>query len=188
MTIKKSVFIATSLDGYIAREDGNIDWLNAANEMVTPGEDCGYQAFTADVDVLVMGRNSYETVLSFGVWPYAEMDVIVLSRNPIAFPAHLPKTVTHSAETPQALCERLAAAGVKKIYVDGGITIQRFLAAGLIDELIITTIPILLGAGIPLFGSLINDIALTHVNTTAYPFGFVQTAYQVNHPVAIDAA
>ncbi len=182
MTTKNCVFIATSVDGFIARKDGAIDWLNAANETVTPGEDCGYSAFIADIDVLVMGRNSYEVVLSFGAWPYGDLPVIVLSRSPIVFPDHVPNTVTHSSEAPATLCQRLATEGAHRLYIDGGVTIQRFLNAGLIDEITVTQIPILLGEGLPLFGELPTDVHLEHQTTLSYPFGFVQTKYKVVKP------
>jgi len=91
-----SVYIATSLDGFIAREDGDIDWLNAANEIVPEGEDCGFFAFMDSVDGLVMGRHTYEKVLSFGQWPYGEKPVIVLSRNEVKMPDSLPKIKVRS--------------------------------------------------------------------------------------------
>ena len=179
MAPKVSVFIATSLDGFIARKNGELDWLDAANATVTEGEDCGYQAFMETVDVLVMGRNTYEKVLLFGQWPYGKTSVIVLSSQPINFPADLPNTIKHSSETPRELYERLSSEGAKHLYVDGGLTIQRFLAAGIIDELIITIIPVLLGEGIPLFGPFEKDISLTCVSTKAFEFGFVQLHYSV---------
>jgi dihydrofolate reductase len=179
MTIKASVFIATSLDGFIARPDGTIDWLNQANAVVPPGEDCGYKAFIETVDVLVMGRNTFEQVLSFVEWPYGTLRVVVLSRRGIAVPETLKPTVSTSAEPPELLSTRLAAEGARHLYVDGGQTIQSFLNAGLLHEITITVIPILLGAGIPLFGPLQSDIALKHVSTHAYPFGFVQSKYSV---------
>lgn len=179
MTASCSVFIATSLDGFIARSDGSIDWLNQANHAVTPGEDCGYGCFMADVDVLVMGRNTFEQVLGFDAWPYGTKEVIVLTRRDISLPSHLPPCVSVSRETPEALVARLAARGVRKIYVDGGQTIQGFLAAGLIEELTITVIPVLLGAGKPLFGPLSADVHLRHESTTAFDFGFVQNRYRV---------
>ena len=180
MTAKTSVFIATSLDGFIARKDGDLDWLDEANTTVTEGEDCGYAAFMDTVDILIMGRNSYEKVLSFGRWPY-EKPVIVLSRNPIDIPAEIATKVTHSSETPEALHARLSAAGAKRLYIDGGITIQRFLAADLITDLTITLIPIILGEGIPLFAPQQQDISLTHTETISYPFGFVQLKYKTTH-------
>ena len=179
MNPKVSVFIATSLDGYIARPNGDVDWLDTANAAVPKGEDCGYGTFIQSVDALVMGRNSYEKVLSFGVWPYGDTPVTVLSRNPIVFPDSVPKTIQHSSETPRELCERLSDLGVGHIYVDGGNTIQRFLTAELIDELTITVIPVLLGDGIPLFGPTTSDVPLTCVAAKAFEFGFVQLTYTV---------
>lgn len=174
-----SVFIATSLDGFIARRDGSIDWLNEANAVVPAGEDCGFSAFMDSVDTLIMGRKTYEQVLSFGQWPYGTTPVVVLSHHGIEIPAHLMDTVTHSAEPPPALLERLAAQGVNHVYVDGGSTIQGFLSQSLIDDMTITRIPVVIGEGIPLFAPTGEDIALTHVRTVVYEFGFVQSTYAV---------
>ena len=179
MGLKTSVFIATSLDGFIARANGGLDRLDAANATVTEGEDCGYGAFMESVNALIMGRKTYEQVLSFGQWPYGSKPVIVLSRNEMSIPAELAPTVSHSSESPRELHDRLSAAGAKRLYIDGGITIQRFLAAGLIDDLTITLIPVILGSGIPLFGDLAQDVALKHVSTVSYDFGFVQLTYEV---------
>lgn len=177
--MKVSVYIATSLDGFIAREDGSLDWLDRANSAVPKGEDLGYQRFIGTVDTLILGRKTYETVLSFCQWPYQTIPVVVLSRTGISFPADLPKTVTHSSELPDILLQRLALEGVKHVYVDGGNTIQRFLAAGLIDQITVTVIPVLLGGGIRLFGPLDDDINLVHLKTKHFEFGFVQTTYEV---------
>lgn len=179
MTLKLSVFIATSLDGYIARPDGGIDWLNQANAAVPEGEDCGFAGFMATVDVLVMGRNTFEQVLGFGEWPYGATRVVVLSRKGVEIPVELADRVSTSAEEPAQLVARLAAEGARNFYIDGGKTIQAFLVAGLINELTITTIPVLLGEGVPLFGPLESDVDLTHVATNAYPFGFVQSRYRI---------
>jgi len=179
VTANCSVYIATSLDGFIARSDGNIDWLNEANKSVTPGEDCGYSKFMADVDVIVMGRNTFEQVLTFGSWPYGSTQVVVLSQRGISLPSGLPPSVSVSSESPIALAARLAEHGTKKIYVDGGLTIQSFLAAGLVGDITITTIPVLLGSGKPLFGPLPSDVHLAHESTTAFEFGFVQNRYRV---------
>ena len=174
-----SVFIATSLDGYIAREDGEIDWLNDANKVVPEGEDCGFFAFMDSVDALVMGRNTFEKVLSFGQWPYGNKPVVVLSSNKIEIPDSLPEMVTCSSESPSELSDRLANEGVKRIYVDGGATIQRFLADGLVKDITITNIPVILGCGIPLFSNVAEDISLKHIKTKTYDFGFVQSTYEV---------
>jgi len=177
--IKCSVFIATSLDGFIAREDGSIDWLMAANSVVPPGEDCGYKAFMSTVDTMVMGRNTFEQVLTFGEWPYGSTPVVVMSHRDALMPANVPNTVTSSREAPKDLVARLSKQGNGHLYVDGGLTIQSFLAARLIDELTITVIPILLSTGKPLFGPLSSDVKLSHVATHAYEFGFVQNVYRV---------
>lgn len=174
-----SVFIATSLDGYIARANGSIDWLNEANSSVTPGDDCGYGKFMADVDALVMGRNTFEQVLTFDSWPYGSIPVVVMTHREISLPGNLQPSVSVSDESPSAIAARLAKRGAKKIYVDGGITIQSFLAAGLIDDITITVIPVLLGSGRPLFGPLPADVRLVHESTTAFEFGFVQNRYRV---------
>lgn len=172
-----SVFIATSLDGYIARADGRIDWLEAANAAVPPGEDCGYAAFIATIDALVMGRNTFDLARTFPAWPYGDLPVYVWTRRP--GPPDAPATVRFTSDAPADLVMALGAAGHRRLYVDGGLTIQAFLRAGLIDDLTVTTIPVLLGAGKPLFGALDGDVALRHVATHAYPFGFVQTRYEV---------
>jgi dihydrofolate reductase len=179
MSTKVSVYIATSVDGFIARTDGAVDWLKEANAAVPKGEDCGFAKFMNTVDTLVMGRKTYEQVLSFGQWPYGKTPVVVLSHNIISFPSNLPDTVTHSVESPRDLLERLSNAGVEHVYVDGGTTIRRFLSDGLVDEITVTVIPIILGDGIPLFGPIKNDINLAHLRTTAYDFGFVQTTYTI---------
>lgn len=177
-----SVFIATSLDGFIARKDGSIDWLNNANTNVPKGEDGGYHAFMASVDVLIMGRNTYEQVLTFGEWPYGEKKVIILSSRKIEFPAHLPKTVSWSSASPVQLVKTLSTQGAKRLYVDGGVTIQRFLQAGLVDEVTITLTPVILGEGKPLFFPLGKDVALTHLDTRSF-FGFVQVKYAVKKEI-----
>ena len=181
MDIKSSVYVATSLDGYLARPDGSIDWLNEASGVVPEGEDCGYKAFIGTVDTMIMGRRTFEKVLSFGDWPYGKMPVVVMSHSPTTLPPHLPDIVTHSSESPRALLERLSQEGIKHVYVDGGNTIQGFLRGGLINQIIVTTIPVLLGDGIPLFVQLDKDILLIHSHTRIFDFGFVQTTYSVRN-------
>lgn len=183
-----SVFIATSLDGFIARPDGNIDWLEAANQRVPLGEDCGYADQMASVDALVMGRATFEKVLGFPDWPYGNTPVYVLSRTLTTLPGHLPTSVVLcNAGSPAEVVALARSRGHERLYVDGGQTIQGFLAAGLIDTLTLTTIPVLLGQGLRLFGPLTQDVALTHLATLAYPFGFVQSRYAVTRasPTAI---
>ena len=181
MSLVSSVFIATSLDGFIAKAGGELDWLDAANATVPEGEDCGYSAFMDSIDVLIMGRNTYEKVFSFGTWPYGRKPVIVLSRHTMEIPDALTPTVSHSSESPTALCDRLSQEGAQRLYIDGGNTIQRFLAEGLIHDLTITIIPIILGNGIPLFGHIDKDIFLKPITTKCYEWGFIQLTYEVKH-------
>lgn len=178
--MQASVFVATSLDGYLAREDGDISWLGGQTE----GEDYGYQRFISDVDTMVIGRRTYETARSFGEWPYGAMPVVVLSGSAPAIPEEITATVRWMNLPPTEVARRLEGQGAKHLYVDGGDTIQRFLRAGLIRRLIITRLPVLLGAGIPLFGRLPHDLHLTHVRTRGYPSGFVQSEYAVLDPEA----
>ncbi len=179
MNSRCSVFIATSLDGFIARSDGRIDWLNEANTLVPPGEDCGFAKFFSAVDALVMGRNTFEQVLSFPEWPYGSKPVVVLSHSLRALPAPVPATVSLSAEAPAVLVGRLSDEGLDHLYIDGALTIQSFLQADLVDEMTITVIPVLLGSGKPLFGSLERDVGLQLLASRAYDFGFVQSKYLV---------
>jgi dihydrofolate reductase len=174
-----SIFVAASLDGYIARIDGSIDWLDAANATLPKGEDCGYEAFMATVDTVVMGRLTFEQVLTFDRWPYDGRRVIVLSRRALKIPSLLGPGVAHSREAPEELVARLSKEGATHLYVDGGITIRRFMSAGLVDRLTITTIPILLGNGKPLFGPLPADRRLTLLGSQVYPNGFVQSTYGI---------
>ena len=171
--MKASVFIATSLDGFIARANGDIDWLPPDG-----GEPHGYDEFMATVDALVMGRKTFETVLTFDTWPYGAKPVFALSSRtlPIAPAGAL---VERMSGDPSEIVSQLTARGIRHIYVDGGITIQRFLQAGLIQRLIITRVPVLIGAGIPLFGATSRDIALNHVATRHYASGLVQSEYAV---------
>lgn len=172
-----TVFIATSLDGYIAREDGGIDWLPMGAD---GDEDYGYTALMSNVDALVMGRNTFELVLGFrGAWPYGSKRVVVLTSRPLELPPRVPDTVEVMSGAPHDVVRQLAGRGIASIYVDGGNTIQRFLAEGLIRRLVITRIPVLLGRGIPLFGRLEHDVPLTHVRTTSYPSGLVQDEYAI---------
>ncbi len=171
--MKASVFVGTSLDGFIARANGAFDFLPPGG-----GEPHGYDEFMATVDALVIGRKTFETVLSFDTWPYGEKPVFVLSTRPLA-PAPLGAVVERMSGAPADIVSRLAARGIQHIYVDGGITIQRFLQAGLIQRLIITRVPVLIGSGIPLFGALQCDIALRHVATRQYASGLVQSEYVV---------
>jgi dihydrofolate reductase len=132
----------------------------------------------ATVDALIIGRNTYETVLGFDAWPYAGKPVFVLSTRPLP-PAPPEAVVEQMSGDPADILNDLAERGIRHVYVDGGITVQRFLRAGLIHRLIVTRVPVLIGAGIPLFGPVAHDIALTHVATRHYASGLVQSEYEV---------
>ena len=194
-----SVYIATSLDGFIARPDGGIDWLpqhggwdeqeQQAGATPQQQEDYGYRKFMDSVDAILMGRNSYEKVLSFGIeWPYPKPTFVLsttLTNDDV--PAELKGKVT-MFKSPEALLQHASGdAKCQHLYVDGGSTVQNFLKQRLIDQIIITRIPVLIGKGIPLFGPLgdgdhndaAHDVNLVHVSTQSWPNGMVQSTYRV---------
>ena len=175
-----SVFIATSLDGFIARRDGRVDWLSIVER---PGEDYGYKRFFESIDALVVGRNTYEMALGFGEWPYAGKRCIVMTG--------AERASKHGEEfyagAPASLVERLAAEGTKRIYVDGGSVVQQFVAAGLVTDMVISILPILLGEGIPLFGATGRDVPLDLVESRSFESGLVQLEYRVP-AVTVDRA
>ena len=171
--MKASIFVGTSLDGYIARQNGALDFLDAGGN-----EPHGYEEFMATVDALVIGRHTFETVLGFGGWVYGTKQVFVLSSRPLP-PVPAGAVVEHLAGEPAEVMAQLEARGVQHAYIDGGITIQRFLRAGLIQRLTITRVPVLIGSGIPLFAHLPRDIPLRHVATRCFPSGLVQSEYEV---------
>ena len=187
--MKASVYIATSLDGFIARENGDLDWLSGGDnggagedegDSGGPGEDYGFHEFLSSIDTLVMGRKTFELVVASGQWPYGRKQVVVLSSNPVKIPSYLIETVDTQSFSPTELVKRLSESGAKHLYVDGGNTIQGFLNAGLIQHIIITRVPVLIGRGIPLFGSVNRDIMLQHLETRSFPNGFVQSKYDVH--------
>jgi len=169
-----SVFIGTSVDGFIARPNGELDFLPEGG-----GEPHGYDEFIASVDAIVIGRKTFETVLAFPDWPYGGKRVVVLSSRPVDLSAVRGGKVEQMAGAPAEIAAKLAASGVQHAYVDGGVTIQGFLSAGLIQRLVITRVPVLIGEGIPLFGSLPRDVKLRHVATQHYPSGLVKSEYLV---------
>ena len=171
--MKATVFVGTSLDGFIARVNGSFDFLPAGG-----GEPHGYAEFMATVDALVIGRKSFESIRAFDPWPYGEKPVFVLSSTPLCT-APAGAVVERMSGAPAEIVSQLTARGIRHIYVDGGITIQRFLQAGLIQRLIITRVPVLIGTGIPLFGAVPSDIFLKHVGTRQYASGLVQSEYVV---------
>ena len=180
--MKASVYIATTLDGFIARENGDLDWLpgsDVGSELQDAGDDFGYSKFIDSVDALIMGRNIYEMVLSSEQWPYGSKRVIVLSFTLKTKTDNTPDTVEFKSVTPIELYSELEESGATHFYIGGGKTIQQFIDAGLINEIIITKVPVLIGSGIPLFGSLTNDKNMRHIETQSYKNGFVQSTYEV---------
>ena len=175
--MKVTVYIATSLDGYIARPDRDIEWLHKP-EYTIENETMGYTELMASIDYLVMGRNSFEKVLTFPTWPYPNNKVIVLSSTLEDIPEHLKDSVSIQPCTDD-LMEYLQTAGAKHIYIDGGQLIQSFLQANLVTNIIITQIPVLLGSGISLFGKLDTDIHLELQESISFKNGFVQSHYLV---------
>jgi len=168
------IYIATSLDGFIARQDGSIDWLNHIEN--PEGSDYGYQDFISEIDAVVMGRGTYEMVVKFGIFPYT-CPVFVLSTTLKQLKAKAGK-VTVLSKDPPAIVKELNSMGYRNLYVDGGKTIQGFLHFNLIDEMIITKIPVLLGSGIPLFGRLDHELKFRHIETIIYKNGLVKSHYE----------
>jgi dihydrofolate reductase len=171
--MKASVFVGISLDGFMARPDGAFDFLP-----VDGGEPHGYEEFIATVDALVIGRNTYEVVRGLNPWPYGPKPVFVLSSQPLAA-APIGVVVERVSGQPARILSELAARGIRHVYVDGGLTIQSFLRAGLIQRLTITRVPVLIGSGIPLFGTIAGDIQLRHIATRQYTSGLVKSDYEV---------
>jgi dihydrofolate reductase len=174
-----SVFVGTSLDGFIARVNGEYDFLPEGG-----GEPHGYDEFMASVDTLVIGRKTFETVLALNEWPYGSKRVVVLSSRQLDLsPAH-GAMVEQMSGSQQEIAAKLFATGSRHVYVDGGLTVQGFLREGLIQKLIITRVPVLIGDGIPLFGAIPRDIRLQHVETRQYASGLVRSEYNVLGEVA----
>ena len=168
-----TVFVGASVDGFIARANDELDWLPEGG-----GEPHGYDEFMASVDVIVIGRRTFEKVLTLGPWPYGDKRVVVLSSRPIDSSA-AGGVIEQMSGAPEDIVSQLASSGARHLYVDGGVTIQQFLRAGLIQRLIITRVPVLIGEGIPLFGDLPHDVRLRHVATRHYQSGLVQSEYEV---------
>jgi dihydrofolate reductase len=168
------VYIATSIDGYIATSSGGIEWLH---ELPNPSNsDYGYSEFIKNIDALLMGRNSFEKIMTFDEWPY-EDKVFVLSSTLTEVPPELVGKVEFISGSPADILSNVNSLGFNNLYIDGGLVIQSFLAEDLIDELIVTRIPIVLGSGIPLFGKLIKPLKFTHKTTKVYDDQLVKSHY-----------
>jgi len=171
MTI--SVFVGTSLDGFLARKNGAFDFLPTDG-----GEPHGYDEFIKSVDAIVIGRNTFEVVRAMPGWAYGKKRVVVLSSRPIDL-SKIRGRVEQMSGSPAEIVARLEATGAHHLYVDGGITIQRFFRDGLVNRITITRVPVLIGEGIPVFGSLAHDIKLRHLATRSFSSGLVTSEYEV---------
>jgi len=175
MALSCAAFLGVSMDGYIAGPDGDLSWLDATANPT--GSDLGYVDFIGSVDAIVMGRATFETVLGFGgPWPY-ELPMIVMTKSLTEVPDKADNTELSSA-SPAELVAELDARGMSKVYIDGGSVVTSFLDAGLLDEITMTTIPVALGSGTPLFGPLTNNAWFDHVSTQVLIDQLVQTTYQ----------
>jgi dihydrofolate reductase len=168
------VYIATSLDGFIATSDGGLDWLD---DIPNPEKsDFDYADFMSGIDAIVMGRKTFEKVLTFDFWPYNK-PVYVLSRSTVDVPKELENKVKTVTENPKELVNQLKELGHQNLYIDGGITIQGFLEEDLIDEMILARVPVLLGNGIPLFGKLTRKLYFSHKRTEVLNEVLVKSYY-----------
>jgi dihydrofolate reductase len=175
--MRMSIFVGVSVDGFLARANGDLDFLDAGGS-----ESYGYEEFIATVDTIVVGRKTFEIVMGFGTWPYGERRVVILSSKPLDLAGASARggRVEQMSGRPTDIASRLSADGAQHVYVDGGLTIQHFLGAGLIHRLVISRVPVIIGSGIPLFGALPQDVVLRHVGTKAFQSGLVQTEYEVS--------
>ena len=171
---KTFVYVGMSLDGFIARKDGDFSWLNPFNNSEVGDS---YKKFIRNIDAIVIGRGTFETVVPLPSWPY-NRKVFLLSNSIKELPDKIKKKVKILSMQPTELLSYLSKEGFKNIYVDGGKVIQSFLREDLIDEMIITQVPVLIGSGIPLFGSLDKDIQFTHIHTEVYSNGLVKSHYE----------
>ncbi len=186
--MKCSVFIATSVDGFIAKKDGGVDWLHTAgNSAADMGDqaDMGFDDYMASVDCMVMGRKCMEMISSMNLtpeqWPYGDTRIIVLSNTLKEAPKNMKGKVEMYSGDLEILMSKLKAEGHKHAYIDGGTTIQAFINLGLIDEMTISRAPVLLGEGIPLFGKTDKEIKLEHVQALAFANDFIQETFVVNY-------
>lgn len=170
--MKLTVFVGISVDGFLARLDGSFDFLP------DEPEPHGFEELWASIDAMLIGRKTYETMLNFGGWGYGKKPVFVLSSQPLA-PAPAEAVIEHLSGDPVEIFKTLNARGCQHIYIDGAYTIQEFIRVGLVNRLIVTRVPVLIGTGIPLFGDIRQDVPLKHIETRTYPSGLVQSEYEI---------
>lgn len=186
--MKCSAFIATSIDGYIARKNGDISWLqNAGNADADMGEnrDMGFKNYLSSVDCIIMGRNTMEKISTFNLtdeeWPYGTIPIITLSTTLKSAPENMKNRVEIYAGDTFVLLEQLEKKGYTHAYIDGGATIQHFINLALIDEMTVTRVPILLGEGLSLFGKTSGDIRITEVTSKSFPNDFIQEKFSLSY-------
>lgn len=186
--MKCSVFIATSADGYIATLGGNVDWLHTSGDQeadMSDSPDMGFNDFISSVDCMVMGRKCMETLSSFNLtpeqWPYGNIKIYALSHSLTQAPVSLRDKVEMYSGDIGDLINKLESEGYEHAYIDGGTTITSFLNRQLINEMIITKAPVILGGGIPLFGKVAQPIKLTSAFARVYPNDYIQVKYTVNY-------
>jgi dihydrofolate reductase len=167
-----SVYIAVSLDNFIARDDGALDWLEGVQD--AGGDDYGYAAFMDTVDAVVLGRNTYDSVRTFDLWPFDTKRVIVVTNRPLA--------ASHGEEAYAGalgpLLDRLGRKGVRRVYLDGGATIRQGLDEGLVDDMTLSVVPVLLGRGRPLFTRGLPESQWELTSAESHPTGLVQIRYR----------
>lgn len=190
--MKCSVFIATSIDGFIAKLDGNVDWLHTSGKQdaeMGSDSDMGWSDYINSVDCMIMGRKCMDMINSMNLteqeWPYGKMKIIVLSNTIKEAPTGLQGKVEMYCGDINTLINTLEKAGHQHAYIDGGTTIQAFLNLQLINEMIITRAPILLGEGISLFGKTQQDILLHNCSATAFPNDYIQEKFEVKYKSGI---
>lgn len=180
-TVSTTVYMALTLDGFIAKTDGDVSFL--ADYPPQEGDDFGFESFLDSVDVIVMGRRSFEKVVSMGEWIYRDIPVVVWTRSAATKPLQLPaflqdKKIQTSDLSPKDLVQQLSTQ-YKHVYVDGGLTVRAFLKEGLIDRLVLTRVPLILGSGIPLLDSSLPTIPLDHIGTKSFRNGLIMSTYRV---------
>lgn len=166
-----SVFLALSLDGFIAGEGGDLSWLEAFSS--DSPDETGYTSLMNDIDVIVMGRNTYDTVIAFDPWPYAGKRMVVMTRRKLAS-RHGEEPFDGALTT---LLGRLAEDGHRHVYLDGGMTAREGIAAGVVDSITLSWVPIVLGKGIPLFSNDLPQTLLRLDDTKRLPSGLMQARY-----------
>ena len=169
---KISVYIAISIDGYIARSDGNLDWLDRVGGF---DEDYGFQTLLDSIDAVILGRKTYEAAATVPDWPYKGKRIVILSNTL--------KTVREGAEIFRGditqLLSQLNSDGIKHIWIDGGLTISKFLNLQMVDSMTLSVIPVILGAGIPLYHAIDKELSCSLVSSQSYPSGLVQLKYEI---------